>query len=102
MVREGTFYLTVNLGSGSSYLVAAAFHCILTTITVTQNVIARFARDRGRREREDSVTGNAQTAPTATEIANAATIEKKDGPATRKNADEIARVKTTPATRCRL
>src|SRR6266851_4250288 len=44
-----------------------------------------------------SVTGNAQIALTATEITNAAAIVKKGGPATRKNADEIARAKTTDA-----
>jgi hypothetical protein len=44
-----------------------------------------------------SVTGNAQTVRTATEITNAAAIAKKDGPTTRKNADKIACTKTTDA-----
>jgi len=97
---------------------------VLTT-TVTRNVIAPLAKTiatanevivgigigtvAGENERTVTATltatGNAPIAATAkgtaigtaTEIANAAAIAKKDALATRKNADEIFRAKTTDA-----
>jgi hypothetical protein len=91
---------------------------IITTITVTRNVIAPLARTiatanevivgigtekgtvAGEKETTASDTptenGNAQTAA-ATGTANVAAIVKKDARATRKNADETTRAKTSDA-----
>lgn len=102
----------------TSFLLSLSQTVLITTTTVTRNVTAPLAKTiatatvivgigtgkgtgtvAGETERTVNATrtviGNAQTAVTATGIVNVVVIAKKDARATRRNADESFRAKTT-------
>jgi hypothetical protein len=98
----------------TSFLLSLSQTVLIITTTVTRNVTAPLAKTiatatvivgigtgtvAGETERTVNATltviGNAQTVVTATGIVNVVVIAKKDARATRKNADESFRAKTT-------